>query len=164
MAEVPPKPYVKSLDDELDWKLLDQLYGVVVQMSNFCFEIKKFCVTTQFIVITLLVKFTGDKLDHSLFVAGLAIPIAFWFLDSVAYYYQVKLRGTMEAIRTQIKKRSEGKIITPGSNVVITSERVGRTPILGILTAAFNHSMWMYVLMLVLDLGIWRLFALGVLK
>lgn len=141
MGEDVSKPYVKSLDDELDWKLMDQLYGVVVQMSNFCFEIKKFCITTQFVVIALLVKFTGDRLDHSLFVAGLAIPVAFWFLDSVAYYYQVKLRGTMEAIRAQIKKRSENTIIAPESKVVITSERVGRSLVQGVITAAFNHSM-----------------------
>ena len=40
------KPYTKTLQDELNWKLVDQLYGVVAQISGFCFEIKKFCVTT----------------------------------------------------------------------------------------------------------------------
>ena len=47
------KPYTKSLQDELDWKLLDQLHGVVAQISSFCFETKKLCVTTEFIVLTL---------------------------------------------------------------------------------------------------------------
>ena len=94
-----PKPYTKSLQDELDWKLLDQLYGVVAQISSFCFEIKKFCVTTLFVVMTLMIKFTSDKLDHSIFVAGLLIPICFWFLDATGYFYQVKLRGTMESSR-----------------------------------------------------------------
>lgn len=158
------KPYVKTLEDELDWKLIDQLYGVVVQISNFCFEIKKFCITTQFIVIALLVKFTGDKLDHSLFVAGLAIPLAFWFLDSVAYFYQVKLRGTMEAIRAQIKQRSEEKIIVTVRSMVIAPERVSRSPFLGVVAAAVNHSMWMYGLMVICDLAIWLLFALGAFK
>ena len=36
------KPYVKTLEDELDWKLLDQLHTAVAQISNFCFEIKNF--------------------------------------------------------------------------------------------------------------------------
>ena len=56
------KPYAKTLQDELDWKLLDQLHGAVAQISNFCFEIKKFCVTTLFVAMTLIIKFTSDKL------------------------------------------------------------------------------------------------------
>ena len=52
------KPYTKTLQDELDWKLLDQLHSVVAQISGFCFDTKKFCVTTEFVVLTLIVKFT----------------------------------------------------------------------------------------------------------
>lgn len=105
------KPYTKTLQDELDWKLLDQLHGAVAQISSFCFEIKKFCVTTLFIVLTLMAKFTSDKLDHSLFVAGLMIPLCFWFLDATGYFYQVKLRGTMQAIRTRLASQNDQKLI-----------------------------------------------------
>lgn len=35
-------PYIKTFDDELDWKLFEQLHGVVSQISSFCFEAKKF--------------------------------------------------------------------------------------------------------------------------
>src|SRR5258708_29521344 len=87
---IDPQPYEKTLEDELDWKLLDQLYGVVSQISSFCFETKKLCVTTEFVVLTLLAKFTTDKLDHSLFVTAMVVPLCFWFLDAVVYYYQVK--------------------------------------------------------------------------
>jgi hypothetical protein len=83
--------YTRSLDDELDWKLIDQLYGIVSQISGFCFETKKFCVTTEFVVLAFLAKFTVNKLDHSLFVSGLVILLCFWILDSVAYFYQVKI-------------------------------------------------------------------------
>ena len=72
------KPYTRSLDDELDWKLLDQLHDAVSQISGFCFETKKFCVTTEFVVLTLFAKFTHDRLDHSLFVVGIVLPLAFW--------------------------------------------------------------------------------------
>ena len=78
MQESIPKnaePYVKSLEDELDWKLLDQLHGAVSQISGFCFEIKKFCVTTTFIILTLLVKFTSDNLDQSLFITALITQV-----------------------------------------------------------------------------------------
>src|SRR5262245_5614196 len=107
-------PYTKTFEDELDWKLFDQLHGVVSQISSFCFETKKFCVTTEFVVLTLMFKFTADKLDHSLFVAGLVIPLSFWFLDAVGYYYQVKLRGMMESIRVRLGDRNSRQIVGIG--------------------------------------------------
>lgn len=158
------KPYAKSLDDELDWKLLDQLHGVVSQISSFCFETKKFCVTTEFVVLTLLVKFTTDKLDHSLFVAALAIPVTFWFLDAVAYYYQVKLRGMMELIRERIKSRNSQQIVGTGGEPVISADRIHRSLYLRALDAAANHSMWIYGLLIAFDLAAWALFARGVIK
>jgi len=153
------QPYTKSLDDELDWKLLDQLYGVVSQISNFCFETKKFCVTTEFVVLTLLAKFTTDKLDHSLFVAAFAIPVCFWFLDAVAYYYQVSIRGTMEAIRERIKNRNQDQLVTTSGVPVIASERVRKPTRMKVYDAAFNHSMWIYGFLIGADGVVWGLFA-----
>jgi len=117
-------PYTKTLQDELDWKLLDQLYGVVAQISSFCFEIKKFCITTEFVVIALVVKFTNNRLDESIFAAGLLIPASFWFLDATAYFYQVKLRGTMEAIRQRLAARGISPLISVNGAAVIAPERV----------------------------------------
>ncbi|MCL6472988.1 MAG: hypothetical protein K6T91_09305 [Firmicutes bacterium] len=119
-------PYTKSFEDELDWMLLDQLHGVVSQISRFCFETKKFCVTTEFIVLTLLAKFTADKLDHAFFVSGLVIPLCFWFLDAVGYYYQVKIRGTMESIRERLVARNSQQIVTDNINPMIPPGRVRR--------------------------------------
>jgi hypothetical protein len=150
--------YVKTLEDELDWKLLDQLYGVVSQISGFCFEIKKFCVTTVFVVLTLLVKFTKDRLDHSLFVAGFVIPLCFWFLDAVAYYYQVKLRGSMDAIRARIVERNPRQVILFGAGRVISPARLERRGILRVKDAALNHSMWLYGFMVFIDLLVWAIF------
>lgn len=159
-----PQPYTKSLEDELDWQLLDQLYGVVSQISNFCFETKKFCVTTEFVVLTLLAKFTTDKLDRSLFVTALAIPICFWFLDSVAYFYQVSIRGTMDGIRERIKVRSQSQLITTSGTQVIASDRVNKPRKCRIFDAAVNHSMWLYGFLIVADVIVWRLYAVGVIK
>jgi hypothetical protein len=155
-----PQPYVKTLEDELDWKLLDQLYGVVSQISGFCFEIKKICVTTEFVVMTLLVKFTTDKLDHSLFVAGFVIPVCFWFLDAVGYYYQVRLRGSMESIRQRIAKRGSQQITDVSGGQVISSKRTERPVLLRVVDATFNHSMWLYGFMVAIDLVVWGLFVI----
>jgi len=153
-----PKPYVKTLEDELDWKLLDQLHSVVSQISSFCFEIKKYCVTTEFVVLSLLVKFTADKLDNSLFIAGLLIPLCFWFLDAVGYYYQVKLRGAMENIRKRIASRDTQQIVDENGEQVILLERSNRSLFRRILDSYVNHSMWLYVFMITTDIVVWRLF------
>ena len=153
-----PKPYTKTLQDELDWKLLDQLYGVVAQISNFCFETKKFCVTTEFVVLTLMVKFTKDQLDHSIFVTALIISICFWFLDATAYFYQVKLRGMMESIRRQISSRGFLSLVTVGTGA-IAPERANAPRFRRVIDSAINHSMWLYALLVAVDLIAWILFV-----
>jgi len=164
MSQVDPKPYAKSLQDELDWKLLDQLYGVVAQISSFCFEIKKFCVTTLFLVMTFMAKFTSDKLDHSIFVAGLLIPICFWFLDATGYFYQVKLRGAMESIRQRLASRDTKSLIASNGAVVIAQSRASASARDRVIDAGFNNSMWLYVLLVIVDLGVWSLFLAGGIK
>ena len=120
--------YEKTLEDELDWKLLDQLHHVVSQISGFCFETKKFCVTTEFVVLAFVVKFTSNKLDRSVFVVALIIPVCFWFLDAVAYYYQAKLRGTMDAIRDRLRSRQSKHIVgTPSTPTIDRGARFIRT-------------------------------------
>lgn len=158
------KPYTKTLQDELDWKLLDQLNGAVAQISSFCFEIKKFCVTTLFIVLTLMVKFTSDKLDHSIFVAGLVIPLCFWFLDAIGYFYQVKLRGMMEAIRTRLASRGEPQQVVSLGGHVIEPSRVSIPIHKRVFAAGFNHSMWLYLLLVVINVLLWLLYVGGAIK
>jgi hypothetical protein len=153
--------YTRSLDDELDWKLIDQLYGIVSQISGFCFETKKFCVTTEFVVLAFLAKFTANKPDHSIFVAGLAIPLCFWLLDSVAYFYQVKIRGAMESIRERIKERNKQRIVDTGGAPVIARDRIQRALFRRVFDAAINPSMLLYAFLAVIDLCTWRLFVVG---
>jgi hypothetical protein len=157
-------PYTKTFEDELDWKLFDQLYGVVSQISSFCFETKKFCVTTEFVVLTLMVKFTAERLDHSLFVTGLVIPVCFWFLDAVGYYYQVKLRGTMESIRLRLADRNSRQIVGIGGAPIISNERTQRPLLRRAFDASANHSMWLYGFLVGIDLLVWALFATGAIR
>lgn len=164
MNQSDPKPYTKSLQDELDWKLLDQLYGAVTQISSFCFEIKKFCVTTLFVVLSLMVKFTSDKLDNSIFVAGLLIPICFWFLDATGYFYQVKLRGMMESICQRLALRNEISLVTANGVAVIAPSRVEASTRKRVYDSGFNHSMWLYALLLLIDSVVWSIFFIGGIK
>lgn len=154
--------YTKTFDDELDWNLLDQLHKVVLQISTFCFRTKQICLTVLIAVAGLLVKFTGDKLDTSVFVAGLVIPLCFWFLDSVAYYYQVKIRGMMDNIRERLRERNTEQLVQGITHErVIDNRRVDQPQYRKILGAFFNHSMWMYCILIVIDTVLWFLFARG---
>ena len=111
-----------------------------------------------------MVKFTSDKLDHSLFVAGVLIPICFWFLDATGYFYQVKLRGTMESIRQRLASRDAQPLIAANGAVVITPSRASAPTPQRIVNAGFNHSMWLYALLVIADIGVWLLFLAGSIK
>lgn len=151
----------KTTEEEIDWKLLDQLHGVVAQISSFCFEVKKFCVTTLFAAITVVLSITLRRLDHSAFIVVFLIPPCFWFLDATGYHYQVKLRGMMEAIKVRLAKRGGNQILSVSGLEIISSSRTSAPVLRGVLASGFNHSMRVYFILTTLDLLAWLLFCAG---
>jgi hypothetical protein len=149
------KGYKRSFDDELDWNLLDQLHKVVLQISTFCFRTKQICLTVEIAVIGLLIKFTDNKLDESVFIAGLIIPLCFWFVDSMAFFYQVKTRGIMDNIRYRLKKRNSNLMIDESMLNVIDTKRIDKNKFKNIINSFFNHSMWLYYILLITDITLW---------
>ena len=115
------KPYTKTLQDELDWKLLDQLAGVVSQMC-------------------------------------------FWFLDSTGYFYQVKIRGTMEQIRVRLASRDLRPLVTADGTGILAKDQVNIPNYRKVLDSAINHSMWLYAVLVVADCAVWVLFYAGMIK
>lgn len=156
--------YTKTIDDELDWSLLNQLHAVVLQVGTFCFRTKQVCLTVLVGVVGLITALTSDKLDTSIFVAGLLIPICFWFLDSIAYFYQVKLRGVMDGVRDRIHKRHSENVLRGPNAEVISDERTKRSSVERVRDAFFNHSMWLYYILIALDCVLWIGFTHGVIK
>lgn len=156
--------YKRTIDDELDWSLLNQLHSVVLQMSTFCFRTKQVCLTVLVAIVGLIATFTSEKLDTSVFVAGALIPICFWFLDSIAYYYQVKLRGLMDSIRDQIYKR-HGESVLRGPNLeVIADTRIDKSATKRLQDAFFNHSMWLYLVLFLINCVLWGAYLVGSIK
>jgi hypothetical protein len=156
--------YKKSVDDDIDWKLLDQLHAVVLQISTFCFNTKQICLTVVAAVAGLIATFTENKLDTSVFVAGAVIPICFWFLDSVAYFYQVKLRGVMQDISNRIQGRHSKGVIRGANSEVIASDRIKLSKPRQLFFAFFNHSMWLYPILLITDIILWLAFSAGTIR
>ena len=156
--------YIRTVEDELDWSLLNQVHAVVLQIGTFCFRTKQVCLTVLVGVVSLITVLTSEKLDTSVFVAGLLIPICFWLLDSIAYYYQVKLRGVMDGVRDRIQKRHSEELFRGPNSEVIANQRTDRPSIQRVQDAFFNHSMWLYYLLVTIDCGLWLAFKQGLIK
>lgn len=128
---------------------------------DFVLRQKKLCVSVVFVVITVIATFTSNKIGHAVFVAGTVIPLVFWFLDAIGYYYQVKLRTLMENIREQIATRNSKKEIIVKGKPFIAKDRVVTSDRRKVFSSFFNHSMWIYGVIIGLDLVVWVLFYLG---
>ena len=69
--------YKKNLDDEIDWKIIDQLHTATINFSTTSLELKKLFFVLLGISVPTLTKLAGDKLDLSLFIAIYILIITF---------------------------------------------------------------------------------------
>jgi len=139
--------------DNLDRELLEQLHAATLKVSDSCFELKKLCATILVPAGTLVAVFTNRRLDSSVFVAGLAVIVAFWLADSVSYYYQRKLRAMM----TPVWERRASRCVPLYTHF----PKPASTRPLG---AAFNASMIYYLILGLLVLLGLLLFETGVIS
>jgi hypothetical protein len=154
--------YKRTVEDDLDWSLLNQLHSVVLQIGTFCFRTKQVCLTVLIAVLGIIRALDGESVQQSFFAAGILIPVVFWFLDSVGYFYQVKLRGIMDGVRDNIQKRHNDTGIVGINNEIIADERVSRSSLLRVIDSLFNHSMWLYPVLIAVSLVLWVFISDGV--
>jgi hypothetical protein len=107
------KEYKKSLEDEIDWKVIDQLHTATVNFSTTSLELKKLFFVLIGIAVPSLIKLAGDKLDISFFITLFILTFTFWFLDSFTYFYQEKLSDKMDKHFNQIQVRNKEILIEP---------------------------------------------------
>ena len=148
-----PEKYRRDAQDEILWSQVDQLHAATLQISDSCFQYKKLCIALLGAAVTVLLKFTDNGLDHSLFVLCITVILGFWIADANAYFYQKKLRGLMVGAKNQICERScdEGFCISKPKEPSVTS-------------SLFNWSMTLYYFLLILSAGGWIAFCLGWIK
>lgn len=96
-----------SLSDRLSFNLIDQLHNATISLSKQSFEIKKICLTIEVASLTLIAQFVSNKIDKALFIAGFIIPITFYLLDVMTYFYQDRLRGRMIKEENLIRSRNK---------------------------------------------------------
>jgi hypothetical protein len=161
---MPKDEYKKTFEDELDWNLLNQLHNVVLQISTFCFRTKQVCLTVDIAVMGVLIKFTGNTLNDSIFVSGLLIPLGFWFLDSIGFYYQANVRSVMEGIRENLSARNLQSIKVEDQFTVIDPKRRETKKFIKILVSFVNHSMWLYLFLIIADVLLWIAYSKGLIE
>lgn len=141
--------YKKTCEDEIDWSSVNQLHEATLQISKSCFEFKKICVGLIGVSLAILVKLTGNQLDHSFFCIPLLICFGFWIADFSAYYYQRKTRIAMSKKLQAIAQRNA--IDNYQSEQLSISWR----------GAAFNHSMSLYYTLAAIGLFGWFAFLMN---
>lgn len=145
------KKYEKSVEDEIDWKIIDQLHSATLNFSSTSLELKKMLFVLIGIAVPSLIKLAGNQLDLSLFVTIYLFSLTFWFLDSLTYYYQEKLREKMDLRFIQIKERNiEPLILSDQVQEVYTLEK-NRTSADRIKRAATNPSVRLYFFVILLN-------------
>ncbi|MGD1890561.1 MAG: hypothetical protein ACFB15_08185 [Cyclobacteriaceae bacterium] len=62
--------YKQNLDDEIDWKIIEQLHSATSRFSSASIELKKMYLILMGILIPSIIKLSGNSLDFSLFGNG----------------------------------------------------------------------------------------------
>ena len=151
------KEYKKSLEDEIDWKIIDQLHAATLNFSTTSLELKKLFFVLVGIAVPTLVKLAGDKLDLSLFVTIYLLSLTFWLLDSFTYFYQEKLREKMDNHFTQIRTRNVETIENPDYTLENNRTSSGR-----IWRSLTNLSIKLYIFSIILNTIALILYLIGV--
>lgn len=145
------KEYKKSLDDEIDWKIIDQLHTATLNFSTTSLELKKLLFILVGIAVPSLIKLAGNKLDTSLFITIYLLAITFWFLDSFTYFYQEKLREKMDYHFSQIKARNSEILIVTDNNTNNFTIENNRTSSDRIFRSITNPSVRIYMFVFALN-------------
>ncbi|MDR1802640.1 MAG: hypothetical protein LBQ94_03455 [Treponema sp.] len=152
--------YKKTLDDEIDWKIIDQLHNSTINFSSATLETKKLLFVLLGIAVPALIKLADDTLDLSLFVTLYIIIAAFWFLDGFAFHYQEKLRMKMDEKFRKIKMRNN-LVIEENETFTIDDRKNKKCTILHMI---INFSLGIYFVLILLNTIAFILYLRGIIK
>lgn len=141
--------FKKTVEDEVDFKLIDQLHASTLNFSSTSTELKKILFVLIGIAIPTIIKLSNNSLDISLFIAIFILLFTFWFLDSFTNYYQVKLRLLMDIkFRDVLRRNNVDEIKIVNYKLTIDIER-GKGSL--IWKAMFNSSIYIYIILIFLN-------------
>jgi len=135
------REYKKTLEDEIDWKIIDQLHSATSNFSSASIRMKRIYAMILSLTATILLAIAKD--DFIMYFVGisLVITLVFWFIDSITYYYQESLREKMNVHFNNISLRNN---LPPYVGYVLEQNRGihGRKS-----RSFFNHSHCIYYIL-----------------
>ena len=144
--------YKRTFEDEIDWKIIDQLHNATNKFSASSLEFKKIYFVLLGISIPVIFKIADEEFDIALLITPLLLSIFFWFLDGFTYFYQEKLRGKMDRHFEKLKKRNNGKLVKDDGEKEEYTLEDSRTSKNRIVRSAFNTSSFFYPSLILLNI------------
>lgn len=146
---MPNLEYRKTIEDEIDWKVIDQLHSATSTFSNTSLELKKLYFVLVGIAIPSLIKLAKDNLDLSLFITIYFLTFAFWLLDSFTYFYQEKLRAKMNSLFLEIRNRNAAdKSVIVDDEITLETSRKQTSRL---ARSLFNSSLFLYLIIFIFN-------------
>lgn len=116
--------YKTSFEDEVDWKIIEQLNGATSRFSSASIELKKMYLILVGIATPAIIKLSNGSLDYSLFVTLYILTVTFWYLDSFTFFHQENLRAKMDERFQRLEDRNIiNEQLENNSNEEFTLER-----------------------------------------
>lgn len=104
---MPPEKQ-RDIDSEIDWKIIDQLHNAVLNFSRNSMQAKKIMFAILGVFIAAMLQVNNPQNCVTWFPFVIAIVVLFWAFDAYTYYYQEKLRETMNKRFLSLKRRYPG--------------------------------------------------------
>lgn len=149
--------YKKSFEDEIDWKIIDQLHNATNNFSSSSLEFKKIYFILLGILTPIIFKLGDNKFDVALLITPFCLSIFFWVLDIITYYIQETLRESMDKHFEKLKERNSD---TAENNDEYTLPN-NRTKKSRLYRSIFNNSAFFYPIILFLNIILFVLYYAG---
>jgi len=65
----------------------------------------------------------------------------------------------MDRVRDRIQKRHSDQLLRGQNSEIISNERIASSSKKKVVDAFFNHSMWLYYILIVTDIVLWSVFS-----
>ena len=140
-----------SIEDQIDWKIIDQLHAETMNFSKTSLELKKLFFLLVSVAVPSLFKISGDRIEISLFITLYLLSITFWSLDSFTYFYQQKLRFKIDQHFSRIRNRNSEVPILSETSINQYSIASESNTFKKIKKSVFNPTVQLYLVVIVLN-------------
>lgn len=140
-----------SIEDQIDWKVIDQLHTETMNFSKTSLELKKLFFILVSIAVPSLFKLSDERIEISLFITLYLLSITFWSLDGFTYFYQQKLKLKIEEHFNKIRNRNSDVPILSESSVNQFAIFNNKSVLSNLKKSLFNPTVQLYIVVIILN-------------